>query len=134
MESKIKLLSIGKRKVKKKNSQGWEAVVERYAPGMYELFSGSGEKDALEKVEALKPEIVLVLQSILEDSLADGLRLVEEIKRLHPRANIFVIPGMVDDEQEVFDAYIARGAYKCYSAPVSMDALFHDMFVALNLE
>ncbi len=134
MERKIKLLSIGKKKAKTENSNNWAKTVERYAPDMYELFYAAGEKNAMKYVAELHPEIVLILPSILQSDLQDGLKLVKEIKKLHPLAAVFVNLGMVDDEQETFDAYKACGAYKCYSSPVSMDAMFHDMYVALNLE
>ncbi len=134
MEEKIKLLSIGKKRAKKTNLEGWAKIVERYAPDMYDLLYGAGEKDALKKVRELRPEIILILPSILQNDLKDGLSLLKKIKELHPEAAVFVCMGMVDDEQDAFDEYKACGAYKCYSAPVSMDALFHDMYVALNLE
>lgn len=132
MKEKLKLLSIGRKKAKA--SSDWEKVVEIYAPGMYDLFYGAGEKDALKQVRELHPEIVLILASMVEHDPMDGLRLLEEIKHLQPQAAVFVIMGVVDNEQEVFDEYLGCGAYKCYASPVSMDALFHDMFVALHLE
>lgn len=134
MERKIKLLSIGKKKAKAEHSNNWAKTVERYAPDMYELFYAADEKDAFKKVVELRPEIILILPSVLQSDLEDGLRLLKEIKQLHHSAAVFINLGMVDDEQEAFDAYKTCGAYKCYSAPVSMDAMFHDMYVALNLE
>lgn len=134
MMHKIKLLSAGKKKAKFENLKNWEKTVERYAPDMYDLFYGAGEKDILNKVDELRPEIVLVLPSILQRDLNDGLRLLKEIHELHPSAAIFVTLGIVDDEQEAIDAFMAAGAYKCYAAPVIMDSLFHDMYVALNLD
>lgn len=134
MGEKIKLMSIGNRKAKPVNSSNWAKTVERYAPDMYELFYVVGEKEAIKKVAELRPEIILILPSVLQDKLTDGLRLLKEIKQLHPKAAVFMNIGMVDDEQEAIDAYMASGAYKCYVAPISMDALFHDMYVALNLE
>lgn len=101
---------------------------------MYELFYSAGEKDTLKKIDVFHPEIVLILPSIFDSSLISGLSLLKEIKQLHPMAAVFVNLGMVDNGQEAIDAFMACGAYKCYAAPVSMDALFHDMYVALNLE
>ena len=131
---KIKLLSNGKKKAKPENPRNWAKTVERYAPEMYKLSYAAGKADALKQTKELLPEIILILPSILQDNLTDGLQLLKEIKQVHPRAAVFINMGMIDDEQEAFDAYLACGAYKCYSAPISMDALFHDMYVALNLE
>lgn len=66
MENKIKLLSIGKKKAKAVHLENWTKTVERYAPDMYELFYGAGEEDALKKVDKLRPEIILILPSILQ--------------------------------------------------------------------
>lgn len=134
MKDRIKLMSIGKKKAKVDNLKNWAKTVERYAPDMYDLFYGAGEKDSLKKVDELHPEIVLLLAPAEDGKLEDGLRYVKEIKKLSSQTMIFVVFGMLDDEQEVFDEYIGCGAYKCYSSPASMDALFHDMYVALNLE
>ena len=134
MNIKIRLLSIGKKKAKKENLKNWERTVERYAPDMYELLYGAGEKDALEQVNKLQPKIVLILPSVLNNDLKDGLELVRKIKGINSDIAVFVNLGMVDDEQEAIDNFIECGAYKCYVMPVSMDALFHDMYVALNLE
>ena len=41
---------------------------------------------------------------------------------------------MVGDEQETIDEYMAAGAYKCFSSPIFISTLAHDMYVALNLE
>ena len=101
---------------------------------MYELLHGVGEKDSLKKVDELHPEIVL-LWSVAEDgNLKNGLRLVKEIKQLSPHTMIFVIFDILEEEEDVFDEFIERGAYKCYTSPVSINALFHDMYVALNME
>ena len=134
MGEKIKLMSVGSKKAKLANSSNWAKTVERYAPDMYELIYVVGEKETLKKVEELRPEIILILPSILQDNIEDEVRLLKEIKQVHPQAAVFMNMGIVDDEQEAIDAYMAAGAYKCYSAPISMDALFHDMYVALNLE
>lgn len=134
MKDKIKLMSIGKKKAKADSIENWAKTVERYAPDMYDLFYGAGEKDSLKKVDELHPEIVLLLTPAEDGKLEDGLRYVKEIKKISSQTMIFVVFGMLDDEQEVFDEYIGCGAYKCYSSPASMDALFHDMYVALNLE
>ena len=40
-------MSIGKKKPK--NLVGWSKTVERYAPDMYDLLYGVGEKDSLKK-------------------------------------------------------------------------------------
>ena len=134
MKEKIKLLSVGKKKAKTENLKSWERTVERYAPDMYELIYSAGEKDTLKKVDEFRPEIVLILPSILQNNLTDGLRLLKELKQLHSMAAVFVNLGMVDDEQETIEAFMGCGAYKCYTVPLVMDSLFHDMYVALNLE
>lgn len=128
MKDKIKLMTIVKKKVKEKNEKAWLKVVESFAPDMYESFYGVGEKDSLKKVAELQPEIVF-----LSDDIKNALRLMKEIKQLSPRTMIFVF-GVLNDEEDVFDEWIASGAYKCYPSPVSINAVFHDMYVALNKE
>lgn len=126
---KIKLLSIGNKKIKKAEKKNWEALLERYAPDLYENFYAVGEKEAIMQVEKLQPEIV-----ILSGDMKDSFGLLKNIKQIQPTGAIFVMLGMLDDEQETMDEFKAYGAYKCYIAPVSMDTLTHDMYVALNLE
>jgi len=134
MKDKIKLMSIGKKKAKAENLNSWNKTVERYAPDMYETLYGAGEKDSLKKVKEFHPEIVLLLSVAEDGNIEHGLKMVKEIKNLSAESMIFVVFDMLDDEEEVFDEYIECGAYKCYTSPASMDALFHDMYVALNLE
>lgn len=128
MKDKIKLMTIVKKKVKEKDKEAWLKVVESFAPGMYESFYGVGEKDSLKKVAELQPEIVF-----LSDDVKNALRLMKEIKQLSPWTMIFVF-CVLDDEEDVFDEWLACGAYKCYPSPVSINAVFHDMYVALNKE
>ncbi len=134
MTKKIKLLSVGKKKPKKENLISWSRTVEKYAPDMYEPIYSAGIEDTIKTIEDTHPGIVLILPSILEKDLKEGLKLVSDIKKINPDSAIMVNLGMVDDEQEAIDSFMSCGAYKCYPMPVSMDALFHDMFVALNLE
>lgn len=134
MNAKIKLMSIGKKKAKAEHISSWSKTVERYAPDMYDLLYGAGEKDSLKKVAEFHPEIVLLLSVSEDGNLKNGLRLVKEIRQLSPRTMIFVIFDTLDEEEDVFDEYMDCGAYKCYTSPTSMDALFHDMYVALNME
>lgn len=134
MEGKLILLSVQKKKPTSQALKDWERVVDRYAPDMYELLYSIGLKDTLKKVKELQPEIVLILASMLEGDLSDGLQLLKDLKRLSPTSAVFVTLGAVYDEQEAIDEFTAGGAYKCYAPPVIMDTLFHDMFVALNLE
>lgn len=126
---KIKLLSIGNKKLKPVDKVNWEKLIERYAPDLYEYSYAIGEKDAIKQVINLKPEIIMVTSD-----MKNSLGLVEKIKEINPVGAVFVVLSLVDDEQEASDAFKERGAYKCYSAPLSLDTLTHDMYVALNLE
>ena len=131
---KIKLMSIGKKKPKAENLNSWSKTVERYAPDLYDLFYGAGEKDSFKKVAELQPEIVLLLYVAEDGNLEYRMQLVKEIKQLSPKTMIFVTFDVLDAQEDVFDEYIGCGAMKCYTSPVSMEALFHDMYVALNME
>lgn len=126
---KIKLLSVGNKKMKPIDKASWEKLIDRYAPDLYENFYAVGDRDAIQHVNDLKPEIIL-----LSDDVKDSLGLVEKIKELVPGSVILVVLGTVDDEQEAMEEFKERGAYKCYPVPLSMDTLTHDMYVALNLE
>lgn len=126
---KIKLLSIGNKKMRLADKEAWEILLGRYAPDLYENFYAIGKKDAIKQVMELRPEIVM-----LSNEMKDALEVLKEIKKLNPEGAIFVVLGMVEDEQEAIDEFKAYGAYKCYSTPLSMDTLTHDMYVALNIE
>lgn len=126
---KIKLLSVGNKKMKVSEMELWEDLVDRYAPDLYENYYAVGEKEALKKETELKPEITLVA-----NVMKNTLELVKALKHSNPEGVILVVLGMVDDEQETMKAFQAQGAYKCYSVPLSVDTLIHDMYVALNLE
>lgn len=134
MKDKIKLMSIGNRKAKAEDSKSWAETVEHFAPDMYELFYGVAGKDAYKKVSELQPEIILLLTVVEDSDIQKGLQMVREMRQLSPQTMIFVVFDVLDDEEAVFDEYIACGAYKCYASPVIMNAVFHDMYVALNLE
>lgn len=127
--NKIKLLSIGNKKIKLAEKANWEKLMERYAPNLYEYSYAIGDKEAIKQVTELKPEIIIV-----SNDMKDTLGLVEKIKEINPAGTIFVVLGMVDDEQEAIDAFREKGVYKSYPAPLSLDTLTHDMYVALNLE
>lgn len=131
---KIKLMSVGGKRTKKENLRAWERTVEYYAPDMYDLIYCKNENDVITKMNTLHPEIVLLLASALGADLQKGINIVKHIKSIDSKTAIFVCLGMVDDEQEAIDRFSSCGTYKCYAMPVSMDALFHDMYVALNLE
>ncbi|MCI8332818.1 MAG: hypothetical protein HFE78_08350 [Clostridiales bacterium] len=131
---KIKLMSVGGKKAKKENTRAWERTVEYYAPDMYDLLYCKDESDVINQMNKLHPEIVLILASAIGADMQKGIRIVKSIKKISPGTAVFVCLGMVDNEQEAIDCFSMCGAYKCYPAPVSMDGLFHDMYVALNLE
>ena len=132
MKDKIKCLSMGYQKPKLDNIKSWEGAVERYAPDMYEFFYSTGEKETISQINKLQPEIIMMNPS--NHKLLDSLGLLIKIKQLHPTAAVFVNLNIVDDEQEVVEEFMARGAYKCYLPPFFFDTLIHDMYVALNLE
>lgn len=137
MKEKIKVLTINTKKKRKKskisNGSGMNLgdFIEEHAPGMYS-FSEVYASDAIDEVEALRPEIIWIVQ----DASMDCSELIKGIKSIHPAAAIFVMLfGVIDDEQEVMNTYSALGVYKCYFLPpLVIDTLAHDMYVALNLE
>jgi hypothetical protein len=131
---KIKLMSVGGKKATRENLRAWERTVEYYAPDMYDLIYCKKESDVIAQMNALHPEIALILESSLGNDLQKGIGIVKTIKKINPKTAVFICLGVVDDEQEAIDRFTMCGAYKCYVPPVSMDALFHDMYVALNLE
>lgn len=126
---KIKLLSIGKKKMKKDEMRNWEKLLEIYAPNLYENYYAAGEKESLKQIAELRPSI-----SIIANDMKDTVEFVKQAKKIHPSGVVLVVLGMVDDEQVEIEKFISAGAYKCYSIPLSMDTMVHDMYVALNLE
>ena len=131
---KIKLMSVGGKRATKEGRLGWKRTVDHYAPDMYELLYCKNESDVIDQTNKLHPEIALILPKATGSDMEKGIRIVKSIKEISPQTAVFVCVGSFDDEQEAIDRFSLCGAYKCYSAPYSMDALFHDMFVALNLE
>lgn len=134
MGDKIKFLTVHHKKLKEKDKAGWAKTVEMFAPDMYELHYGIAGKDAWEKVAALRPGIVWVYPDVMKNDLEKGRQMVQKIKGLSPESAVFVLFNELEDEEEVFDEYIACGAFKCYVPVYSVNAIFHDMYVALNLE
>lgn len=129
MTERIKILSIGKKKMKPEEAKNWKRLIERYAPDTYDTIDAGGEEEGIKQIVALRPEIIL-----LNDNVKDALGLLKKIKQIHSSAAVFVLLNMSDDEQEAIDEYMASGAYKCCLPPLIMDTLIHDMYVALNLE
>ena len=89
---KIKLLSVGNKKMKVSEMELWEDLVDRYAPDLYENYYAVGEKEALKKETELKPEITLVA-----NVMKNTLELVKALKHSNPEGVILVVLGMVDD-------------------------------------
>ena len=133
MKEKIKFMTIVKGKTNKSNMESWKKVIERYAPDMYDMIFVTGEEESIKQVGKLRPEII-VIDLGNQHKPMDALGLLKKIKQLHPPAPILIILGMVNDEQETIDEFMAYGAYKCYLPPIVVDTLIHDMYVALNLE
>lgn len=126
---KIKLLSIAKKRMKGEELKDFKKLIEEYAPDMYEVFHTVGEQESVQTIIDIRPEIIL-----LSDNLKNSLGLMRIIKQIHPTSVIFVLLSIVDDEQSAIESYMLEGAYKCYSPPIVVDSLIHDMYVALNLE
>ena len=121
---KIKLMSVGAKKQRKEARIGWESTVDHYAPDMYELLYCKNESEVIDLTNQLHPEIALILPSVTESDPEKGIRIVKSIKEISPETAVFVCIGSLDDEQEAIDRFSMCGAYKCYSSPYSMDALF----------
>lgn len=126
---KLKILSIGGKKMKKDEKKNWEKLVEIYAPDLYDNYYATGEKESLKEIVLLNPEVMIVA-----NDMKDTIGFVKKAKEVHPEGVILVILGMVDDEQLEIERFCAAGAYKCYPIPLSIDTLIHDMYVAMNLE
>lgn len=129
MKARIKFLSIGNKRLKSEHVKNWNNLIERYAPDMYAIFNAVGEEEGIKQIVQLRPEIIM-----LSSKIKDVMGLLIKIKQIHPTAAVFIMLGVVDDEQEAIDELKAHGAYKCYTSPLSMDTLIHDMYVALNME
>ena len=128
MEEKIKILSVGHKKIKKEESQNWDRLLERYAPGVYETINAVGEKEAINQTVLFAPKIIMISEKI-----KDPMGLLKKIKSILPNATVFIMLSIADDDEIIHD-YIANGAYKCYTIPLVMDTLMHDMYVSLNME
>lgn len=130
MNVKKKILTIENKNHKAKDYENWNNLMEEYAPGLYETYHVVGEKETIEQVKQLQPEIIM-----LSNKIKGALELLSKIKKIYPAGAVFVVlADAVDDEQAAMDEFKARGAYKCYSNPLSVDTLVHDMYVALNME
>ena len=130
MENKVKLLLSYGKKPKSDFDLGWKALIEKYAPDMYDFLTSIGESDTIKQVAKFQAEIVI----IFNEKSVSTLDLLKEIKQTHPLVPVLIILSMKDDEQAVIDEFMACGAYKCYPQPMIIDTIIHDMFVALNME
>lgn len=126
---KIKILSVGNKKMKKDERKNLEKLIEIFAPDLYQVYYAAGEKDAYNQIVNLRPEIILVA-----NDLQDTIEFVRKAKGMHMQGVFLVVLGMVDDEQLEIEKFSAAGAYKCYPIPLSMDTITHDMYVAMNME
>lgn len=129
---KIKVLFVQLKRIKKNAKvRTMGDVIEMIAPDAYECSHICYKDDIMGTITELKPEIVF----LHNHKSIDALKLVKEIKSLHPSTVLFVmLSDMDDDDQETMDRFLEAGAYKCCISTLSMDMLVHDMYVALNLE
>lgn len=129
---KIKVLYVQTKRIKKNAKvKTMGDMIEMIAPDVYEFIYVYCKDDVMGTVRELRPEIVF----LPNHKSVDALELIREIKSLYPMTAIFImLSDMEDDDQEVIDRFHAVGAYKCCFSTLSMDALVHDMYVALNLE
>ena len=131
MKEKIKVLATYSIKMKKKKPpETIEDIIGKEVPEMYEFIYGYDEQDIMMKVDKFKPEIIFLRQV----KSIDTLKVLQNIKQLHPIASVFVFLVNSDDEQEMIDKHMAAGAYKCFFSALILETLIHDMYVALNLE
>lgn len=132
MDNKIKVMIVEHKKKRiKKGIMPLERIIEESVPNFYEFIYTYGEKETLNEVQKLQPEIVYLGHQKHMDSLS----LLEKIKEINEHIEVFVFLPTVENEQDVFDEYMLAGAYKCYlTPPLIIDSLIHDMYVALNVE
>ena len=123
---KIKFLTIGRTKWTSENLKEWNEVIEEHAPDLYEIIYEFREKEVLKQLKEFRPQVIMLT------SLKNTLDWIKTIKQLYPEKPIFVI-GREEDE-ELFDEFMACGAYKCYLPPFASETMMHDIHVALNLE
>ena len=121
-------MSVGNKRIKKEQSQQWQNLIEEYAPGLYKTIDATGEREAIDQIVSQKPEIIMI-----SDKIKDPIKLLKTIKSIHPEVVVFIMLSIAEDD-EVIDNYIAHGAYKCYTPPLVIDTLVHDMYVSLNME
>ena len=82
-------------------------------------FAASGE-EALDRLDAVKPELIVILSDINMPGM-DGLTLLGEIKRRRPDLPVMMVTAYGDDERRRRAA--EGGAMDFLTKPVDFDAL-----------
>jgi CheY-like chemotaxis protein len=88
--------------------------------GQYVLhFAGSGE-EALERLAAIRPELIVILSDINMPGM-DGLELLREVRRLRPELPVLMVTAYGDDERRHRADELSAAAF--LTKPVDFDQL-----------
>jgi CheY-like chemotaxis protein len=88
--------------------------------GQYVLhFAGSGE-EALERLAAIRPELIVILSDINMPGM-DGLELLREVRRLRPELPVLMVTAYGDDERRHRADELGAAAF--LTKPVDFDQL-----------
>lgn len=129
---KIKVMFMLEKQIKKRaGTITLGDLIDKEVPDTYDFVYACVKDDIIEKVASEKPKILFMAQSKALDLLGS----VKKIKERFPEIIIIVnLEASLENEQEVAEKLTEIGVYKCYSTAFSIDALIHDMFVAMNME
>ncbi len=113
-----------------------EADVREFAANLFrkrriEVETAATGKEALEKVDKLKPELIL-LDINMNDM--DGIETLKRIKQIDQKIKVIMVTGKKGDEDEAFDRCRVAGALDYIHKPLVLDELERVVMGALRKE
>jgi CheY-like chemotaxis protein len=113
-----------------------EADVREFAANLFrkrkiEVDTAANGKEALEKVEKAKPELILL--DIKMEGM-DGIETLERVKQIDQNIKVIMVTGKKEDEDEAFTRCKNAGAFDYIHKPLVLDELERVVMNALRKE
>ena len=113
-----------------------EADVREFAANLFrkrkiDVDTAANGKEALEKIEKAKPELILL--DIKMEGM-DGIEILERVKQIDQNIKVIMVTGKKGDEDEAFTRCKNSGALDYIHKPLVLDELERVVMSALRKE
>ncbi|MDD5099172.1 MAG: response regulator [Candidatus Colwellbacteria bacterium] len=113
-----------------------EADVREFAANLFrrrniDVDTAANGKDALVKVENIKPELILL--DISMEGM-DGIEVLERVKQIDQSIKVIMVTGKKGDEDEAFERCKKAGALDYIHKPLILDELERVVMNVLHKE